>query len=220
MKTIFLDDIKGEEREIIIPKSNAVDKLNDVYNEIDLDYIDWEKYLTIIKDELNNKIKPILNKIDYNNDDLKSFIYSKCNLYKDEYPVLGYFTGILLETLTERNKDNHFYINGHGQRFDYLFYFTKYVDKLIIENFQGDFIGNYIGFKGEVNLLIMNNIHGDDIAQGMCNNGTFNTMFVTNSGDNVFFTYTGLKCKGNIFAAINNKIGWVDNGNFENSYMN
>ncbi|MBI4454121.1 hypothetical protein HY636_05755 [Candidatus Woesearchaeota archaeon] len=120
-----------------------------------------------------------LKGVDFTEEDLRQYVLAKANSdYSAEIQqkVLGMYTGALLQLLTERNKEQEkltiFQFNGRGNRFDYLFYFAKFIDNIIIENFTGNGICGYIGsYNGNVNEIMCINIEGE----GVCSNvGSYN----------------------------------------------
>jgi len=116
-----------------------------------------------------------LKDVDFNANDLKSYIFAKQGLYThetalDETILLGSYTGCLLTLLTRKNKEKgkatNFYINGNGMRFDYLFHCANEIDKLVIHNFRGDCIGNAIAiYGGKANLVAGIDLKGKFIFQ-------------------------------------------------------
>lgn len=123
----------------------------------------------------------LLANVSFQEDDIKEYVFS--NLNRDdaisEKMILGMYTGFLLDILTRRNKskDNakgkrtRIYINGHGSRFDYLFFFAKTIDELIVDNFRGDSICSFIGsYYGRTNSIALLNIIGDGTASNIASN--------------------------------------------------
>ena len=97
-----------------------------------------------------------LSNIDFNERDLKTLVLTMVNSDYDSdesRKALGLYTGILLQSLTEKNvkqgKRTRVYINGYGNRFDYLFYACKHVDELVLENFTGDYICSSMGVSDD-----------------------------------------------------------------------
>jgi len=99
----------------------------------------WEKESERMYDQLKG--------IEFNENDLQMFIYAKASTndlepYSLEATALGRFSGVLLDLLTERNKEQdrgtRFYVNGHGQTFNHLFAHAKDVDSVVVDNFRGD----------------------------------------------------------------------------------
>src|SRR3990167_504206 len=110
---------------------------------------------------------------------ITKYISAKANSDYDteiQQEVLGMYTGALLQLLTKRNKEQGkpaiFHFNGRGNRFDYLFYFAKFIDDIIIENFTGKYICSMIGsYDGNLNQIMCINIEGDSVCSGV---GSYN----------------------------------------------
>lgn len=190
------DNLKGiqKEREVKDRKKTNLEYL------LEAEKVIVEKYSKGITKfdvgALSEKICPVLNKevkknleyINFNKEDIKDLIFAKVNNDYNVYEtqVLGAYTGCLLNLLTERNqkdgKRTKLYINGHGNRFDYLFFRTTNIDELIINNFVGDWIGSHAGETGKINFLCGLNIDGDQT-----------------------FLYAGNDCKTNFIGGINLK---------------
>lgn len=81
---------------------------------------------------------------------LEEFVFSMLNSdhSEDKGLALGVFTGILAQIVTERNqaqgKRTRIYINGNGNKFDYLFYGANNVDEIFLQNLRGNDICSYI----------------------------------------------------------------------------
>ncbi|MBI4454122.1 hypothetical protein HY636_05760 [Candidatus Woesearchaeota archaeon] len=79
--------------------------------------------------------------------DISSFVkcFDDIDYNKLESKILGIFTSCLAYALTERNREKgkrtKIYLNGNGAKFDYLFCCLPDFDELVIENFNGDYIG-------------------------------------------------------------------------------
>ena len=153
-----------------------------------------------------------LKDVDYNENDLENFIIARANLYNSfdpEQKILGAYAGFLLQLLTHRNKKQgkrtRFYINGEGNKFDYLFCSAQDIDELIVDNFRGTGIcshiineeskanlvaclnikGDYTLFKagknkGKINLLVCKNIKGSRVMQFAGTRGEINTIIAQN----------------------------------------
>ncbi|MFC1698093.1 hypothetical protein ACFL1H_07150 [Nanoarchaeota archaeon] len=167
-KIKFLDDLGGHERKIIKPKSTIVDLLITEFNKL--------KNLNLIKDVnlvgkhqniydiLYKTLTEKLNFTDYSNIDLISFIYQSSIMEDDDYDsqLRGIYSGVLLNILSDRNKDFTFYIDGRGIKFKYLFMHAnlKETDNLIIDNFNGGDLCNYLVTKNKANLVALINCSG------------------------------------------------------------
>ncbi|MFC1698268.1 hypothetical protein ACFL1H_08085 [Nanoarchaeota archaeon] len=215
-KTKFLDDLEGEEREIIQAKSTIVDKLNHVkehlftYVKSTIPYLNYYDHESLRNDALKikNKADTLLKNINYQEIDLKDFILSNTNLDLEEKQtsVLGIYSGILLDNL---NLD-FFYINGIGNEFSHLFEFSNNCKNLVIDNFKGDEIGYgisnsnilalinnkgyHIGsdiaaYGSKINKVFFYNNIGDGIGHGIARKGfAEKVIYLKNSGDNKTIT--------------------------------
>jgi hypothetical protein len=173
--------------------------------------------------------------IDFSEQDLKDLIFTKAN--KDfeirEAQAIGIYTGILLQILTERNKEEgkktRFYINGKGNKFDYLFHSANIIGDLIVENFRGKFICAFLekddagdsinvvagiglegdwalsacGSKNSEDIVIGKNIKGDSALEGTgVGSRTGMALAQDIEGDSVFFA-TAARGKTNFVFAEN-----------------
>src|SRR3989338_4371559 len=147
-------------------------------------------------DELYKKLKEQeLNDVYFTEEDLRTFILSNVNNNLDinTSQCLGLFTGCLLHFLTERNAHageiTRFYINGNGNRFDYLFLGAKYIHDLFVENFYGDNICKAIANNGgQAGLVCGLNLKGEGSLRGI---GSYDDIVrqvlgITLKGDYVF----------------------------------
>ncbi|MFC1697777.1 hypothetical protein ACFL1H_05565 [Nanoarchaeota archaeon] len=231
--TTFLDDLKGnQERELIQPESTTLDKLNAVRDQFFKEFYN-KKISTRIKiyikknyETVKKRLNELTNNLEYDQDDLKNFIFSNCNLDLDlEGPILGVYSGYLLDKL---NLD-FFYINGLNNKFNYLFLCSKNCKNLIIENFEGFDVGAYISTSG---LLTYLNNKGRNIGIAVGSEG--NDEFTFNSNpyrkiNNVFYINNigdGIGCdvaddgNASFVAFINNKGHYISesvgtNGNID-----
>ena len=101
--------------------------------------------------ELYSKTYDLTKTIDFSEQDLKDLIFTKANkdYENQDARAIGAYTGILLQILNERKREEgknaRFYINGQGNNFNFLFYGAKDVGDLIVENFKGKYICNQLG---------------------------------------------------------------------------
>ncbi|MBT5022815.1 hypothetical protein HOK51_07990 [Candidatus Woesearchaeota archaeon] len=133
---------------------------------------DLTKEYTLIGREIEQ------SKIEFNENELIDFIFSKANSDLDDRcsKLLGTFTSCLLHLLTARNnyKQIHtrVYIDGDGSSFDYLFYGARNVDRLIIDNFVGKNIACNVGYMdGSANVLVGRNIKSISALSAFGQNG-------------------------------------------------
>ncbi|MBT5022802.1 hypothetical protein HOK51_07920 [Candidatus Woesearchaeota archaeon] len=111
---------------------------------------------------------------DLKNDYLTNFEFTKDHLDKaivalphrpitpGQQILTGLYSGVLLEILFERNKQENkptrFHFNGQGTQFDYLFRHVRNFDELIIENFKGTRVCSRAAIHGgKGNLLVFLN---------------------------------------------------------------
>lgn len=81
---------------------------------------------------------------------------------KGPYPqrkAIGVYTGILFGML----KPEKFYVNGEGRRFDFLLRGAENIDELVVDNFRGDYIGEYNKGGNKIRVL---NCKGEDALAG------------------------------------------------------
>ncbi|MBW3017851.1 hypothetical protein KY325_01695 [Candidatus Woesearchaeota archaeon] len=166
----MFEDLKGieKEREEKVETSN-LEKLIEIGNWAIKKYRrrNFDKRYKVHEDMYKDLLK---KQPEFTEADLKSYVLAKANsdYEQKERLALGFYTGCLLQILTERNneqeKRTRIYINGHGNRFDNLFDYARTVDDLIIDNFQGEHICHGIGINGNVNSLTILNCKGYGIA--------------------------------------------------------
>lgn len=184
-----LDGI-DEERNVQARHETTIDKLLEVSSRIipyfaqktqvtkfnpdyDLDYLLKGHY-----DELYIRLKEIeLKDISFTEDDLRGFIFSNVNTDITGMDIrasqwLGIFTGCLLQLLNERNdkegKRTSFYINGKGNKFDFLFLGAKKIHDVFVENFSGDYIcSNIASHGGEADLVCGRNLKGSHLLSSI-----------------------------------------------------
>lgn len=213
----MLEELKGinKEREEKGREKSTVEYLLETCNEV------IQEYKTKITNNYNKMqevyqamYKKIEKKLpEYNEKDLTSLIFTKANNEHDkkESTALGLYTGILLHILTKRNqkkgKKTQFYINGKGNKFDYLFYFAKEVDELTIESFTGDNICECIAsYEGKANKITLNNNKGNYTAwYAGSDQGNINTLIINNNKGNDAAIFAGYD-EGNINKIIINNI--------------
>lgn len=181
----MIEKLKGinKEREIKERESTSLEKLLEIgkkivrkyavklpahfqrfYDEFKLDKLD-EPYEDIYQELKCRELKGI----DFSKTDLQNLVLSFVNNNSDNYEaiILGLYTGNLLHMLTQRNKEQgkrtNIYINGYGNRFDYLFFYAKVGNNLIVENFKGNWICAFVGHREKrVNRVIGKDIIGSN----------------------------------------------------------
>jgi hypothetical protein len=161
-------------------------------------------------DEYYNKIYADLQaeNIPFTQNDLINFIHACSN--GDSSVPLGLFTGCMLHDLTFRNKDvgkrTKMHIDGHGNRFDFLFLHCRQIDELVVENF------NSWGLCNEIqngNLLCLANNNGEHIGDDAASGGYIGTFILAhNKGRFVGFS---IASEGSIGHAMifNNRIEYI-----------
>lgn len=104
---------------------------------------DFHGELLDYSSEVHQKVSEQLNSVQINETDLEMFILynSNSDQPEDKRIALGIFTGALAQMITERNaregKRTRIYINGQGNRFDYLFLGAHNVDEIFVQNLRG-----------------------------------------------------------------------------------
>lgn len=102
----------------------------------------------------------------YSESDITSLVLgSEADLSKQEKTVLGLYTGILVDLLTQRNnaenKRTVIHVDGHGMEFPCLFSGARYFDEIYVKNFTGDEICSNLGSDGgEGNNVLIMNVNG------------------------------------------------------------
>lgn len=120
---------------------------------------------------------PLLDKLAYDESDLKSFIHIKSGEQEhSESLVNGLITSCFLDHLTRKNRSNgkrtSLHIDGKGAIFSYLFFQCRNIDELVIENFKGYHIASEIAcHKGKADLVVLKGIDGDLTARGLAHSG-------------------------------------------------
>ncbi|MBW3018305.1 hypothetical protein KY325_04040, partial [Candidatus Woesearchaeota archaeon] len=169
------------EREIRVQEKNSLEHLIQVGDRVVKEYLHRleqedgegdEAAFAKMMHENCALLEKELEKVKFTEEDLRSYILTKANTEETTGKVTGLlsamygmYTSILLESLTNRNKEEgkrtRFYVNGQGSRFDMLFGFARKIDSLYVENFTSDGIGGMAGWMGNINILIAKDIKGD-----------------------------------------------------------
>ncbi|MBT5022028.1 hypothetical protein HON01_04330, partial [Candidatus Woesearchaeota archaeon] len=148
---------------------------------------DWrsrDDQLDVIYDSCLDQVRSVINTPNFDQKHIIDFIHATSNNDFDKVSneLNGLFSGVLLQVLTEHyHKENakaSFCFDGDNIKFDCLFYRCRCVDELLIENFQGDFVGNKIGSSGgKVNILVGKNIKGYQSLAGAGRKGNAGLVF-------------------------------------------
>ncbi len=107
--------------------------------------------------------------------------------------IRGIYSGALLERMQQRYPLGSVRIDGRGKKFNYLFYRTKKVKNIIIENIEGDEILSHAGSNNsKIGNIVLKNIKGDKLLEfaGSYNGKVSNIHLENISGDNT------LSCAG------------------------
>ena len=157
----MFEDLKGIEKEREERKrKHNLERLIEAGKKTIIKYkgIDYTK-----ETNCHNKIYDYLKDLQFDEADLKAYIQTQSlREYEDEEKIiLGHITGCLLQILTEKNREKgkrtRFYINGEGNKFDYLFYHASEADDLIVDNFRGEEICTSVGARGTVRSVTVLN---------------------------------------------------------------
>ncbi len=152
----MFDDLKGiKEREIKRRERTALDDLLELNDKIVIGEIkiNLDKYEHKDIKREREKLREIVSKIEYNEDDLVGFVLSQCNKDYDEeiWRRVGFLSGVLLSYLTDKKrfrKRTIIEIDFGWNEFNYLFYYTKYADVVIVKNLVGDHALEEVASKG------------------------------------------------------------------------
>ncbi|MBS3121971.1 hypothetical protein J4434_03760 [Candidatus Woesearchaeota archaeon] len=146
-----------------------------------------------IYNSIYRRLKDVnLKHVFFTGDDLIYFISAKANNDYGEPGsfALGLFTGCLLHLLTIRNRAQgrrtRFYINGQGNKFDYLFCGAREVDELIVDNFNGSHLCTHVGsFNGHVDYVVIMNSSGERLGSniGSDHGEINNVIFINTNGE-------------------------------------
>ena len=116
----------------------------------------------------------LLKDVNFDEDNLRDFILSRTNFdgTDKESLMLGCYSSVLFNMLYDKNKKenkpNCFYVNGGGNKFDYLFTAIPNSDVLIIENFSGDrILGTTVHKISKANIIICRDIVGSHLCESL-----------------------------------------------------
>ena len=174
----IFDGVKGidDARDVQVREKTALDKLlelSEVFTASpperlgDIDHSNYpSKQLWFCAKNYSNRIFSTLIKelkeTSLTEQDIKEFVLATSNIEMpsiDHRVALGIYSGCLLTLLAERNKregkETKFHINGHGNRFDYLFIGVNGLDEIIVQRFSGDdILNNIYGVKRIIGIGI------------------------------------------------------------------
>ena len=174
----IFDDLKGIEgpRNVQIRNPALIERLVDAGDKIvdkhfkqmpDQDALDEVKRMDGFYSKIYNEVMLAASNINFDEQDIATFVRAKAShdLIGKQAQVLGVYSGCLAQLLTERNalqgKRTTIHLDGEGSAFDYLFYFARVLDTVILENFKGDEILAHVGnFGGRADTLVCNGIKG------------------------------------------------------------
>ncbi len=87
--------------------------------------------------------------------------------------IRGLFSGAFLQLTYERDRAGALSFNGEGRTFNYLFFQTKEIKNLFLENITGNCILENAGsFGGNIQNILTYNLVGDYLLAGIGNRGT------------------------------------------------
>jgi hypothetical protein len=124
------------------------------------DHYEGDAYADMLDD-----VRQLFSNVQLTETDLQTYLLTDTWVTEaEDKNARALFSATLLETLTEQHKAKHlptrFYFNGQCKTFDSLFHAVRNIDELIVEQFQGNYLCSWIGVKGRVNSLVMNNNKG------------------------------------------------------------
>ncbi len=80
--------------------------------------------------------------------------------------IRGIYSGALLERMQQRYPLGSVRIDGRGKKFNYLFYRTRKVKNIVIENIEGDEILSHAGSdNSKIANVVLKNIKGNGVLQ-------------------------------------------------------
>ena len=140
-----------------------------------IDNADLLEIPRLISADLDNDL---MKNTEFKKSHLDDFILAsnEWDICGDEEVYRGIYTGALLTLLSKRTKQRgekaEFCFNGDGMIYPFLFYAASHMDVLVLRNFNGHHIGNFINkFDEEFSdraVLIHNNVFGQE--NGNCYN--------------------------------------------------
>jgi hypothetical protein len=228
-----LKEIK-DARTIVPTRKKTLDLLIGVWEEIQAGSLkdEVDRYFDLKNNArmYSGFVSSFFKDISFDEHDLSDFIFAKANSEQDYNSSLrlGFYTGLMLSTLNKRYKKLKLHINGHGNRFDYLFGYANKIHELTVENFTGDNICSNIGLYGYIHFLRASNIkgtdlcevagmhgiidtlildknEGNDIGGSICRNGYADTVLLINNAAHNIGTVACTSAKINFIGVIQNK---------------
>jgi hypothetical protein len=159
-------DLKGIEKER--EEKEREHNLEKLIETVEKTIIKYKGIDYIKETNCHNKIYAHLKDLQFDEADLKAYVqkqsFEECEDELVKKIIRGHITGCLLQLLTERNREKgkitRFYINGEGNKFDYLFYHASEVDDLIVDNFKGEEICSSVGARGRARSVTVLNCEG------------------------------------------------------------
>lgn len=173
-------------RNVHASHQTTLEKLLDIEHDVVKKYKPARGEHFKVYQEFYPQLKEELSAFPFAEDDLRSLILAtsnmECNLVESQ--MRGMYTGMLLQLLTERNKAQgkrtRFYVNGQGNRFDYLFLYAQFVDEVIVDNFVGNYIYHNIACEGWANRIVGMNLGGRSPLLWGGNHGVINQIIGIN----------------------------------------
>ncbi|MCX6710239.1 MAG: hypothetical protein NTV63_04810 [Candidatus Woesearchaeota archaeon] len=142
------------------------------------------KFIEETDEERKEFVKNAIGSFEYNERDLEGLIQAKIE-DENKSPMLGYYTGILLEMLTERNRkkgiETTVRIDGCGRDFPYLFMGARNFDNVYISNITGDKILSNSLDGGRGKTAVISGLKGDSAAYWMARKGMLDLLVINDS---------------------------------------
>src|SRR3989338_11343124 len=159
------------ERVLAFADAFIQEPIDEVMDYMDVDYFDeiFAEYSSRIYWQLSKQLADV--RIDEKT--IEDVVFCKFNsdYSEDKKVALGVFTGVLAQIVTEKNqshgKRTRIYINGKGNKFDYLFFGANNVDEIFLQNLRGNDICRLIQ---NASRLVGADLRGDNIFNG-CGGG-------------------------------------------------
>jgi len=162
----------------------ALECLVETYNKVSDKYRRKLEIVTVkskdVYSEMYDEVKDrLLNKVEFNEDDLKGFIFMRSDqkhLQECESWALGLYSGCLLELLTERNEaaglPTDFYFNGGGRTLNHLFSNARKAGNIFVNNVKGEYLCSDLGTSGGyAPFVIVANSTGSHVGENCFKGG-------------------------------------------------